>query len=294
MKNSITFFFILFGLSALSQSWCDPGANWKYNFMTFGIEGYTEINYVGDTLIAGQQAQKLDKHTFAYNYISLQLEDFNQGMDITYEDNGVVYVRFENAWDTLYNFNAGIGDSWKIPKRPYTTNCALENYFTVIATGIKTINTIPLKYLVLDASPGDIFTDTIVEKIGFINSYLYPVNFCDSVTDLSEGDAFRCYSDDNFLTYKPHYSEVCDFIVNIDELQHPDNLKIIPNPSSNIFSIEGIENESGLFELKNASGKFIRTGKLNQAIDVSDLPDGFYIISISTDQGQRSLRFVKE
>lgn len=261
--------------------------------MTFGIEGYTEINYIGDTIIGWQQAQKLDKHTYAYNYISLQLEDYDQGMDFTYEDNSVVFLRFENEWDTLYNFNAVIGDSWKIPKRPYTTNCDLENYFTVIATGIKTINSIPLKYFVLDASPSSIYTDTIVEKIGFINSYLYPVNFCDSVTDVSEGDTFRCYSDNNFMTYKPHYSEVCDFIVNVDEIQNPANLKIIPNPSSTELSIEGIEIENGSFELKDSNGKIMRSGKLLHSINVSDLPNGFYIISINNDKGQSNLRFIK-
>ena len=298
MKNSITFFFILFGLSALSQSWCDPGANWKYSFGSgFGTEGYVEISYVGDTLINTQLSQKLSKNLFAYDFPWSQPINAFLGTECTYEDNGVVFIRYNDIWDTLYNFNANVGESWRMAKQPLTNACDSNSTLTVIATGTTIINTISLNYKVVEFNYGGFMqsgmTDTIIEKIGFTGSYMFPYDFCNGALDGQEGGKFRCYFDNNFLTYKPHYSEVCDFIVNVNELDYSDNLKIIPNPSSTILSIEGIENESGLFELKNASGKLIRTGKLNQTIDVSDLPDGFYIISISTDQGQRSLRFVK-
>ena len=35
--------FFISTLPTFAQSWCDAGANWKYNYINFGTEGYTEI-----------------------------------------------------------------------------------------------------------------------------------------------------------------------------------------------------------------------------------------------------------
>ena len=93
MKTLLLTLTLIITSSVYSQSWCDAGANWKYSYFTaFGGQGYTEINYIGDTIIGGQSAQKLDKHLYAYDYFNSQNVDYDLGMEYTYEDNGVVYL----------------------------------------------------------------------------------------------------------------------------------------------------------------------------------------------------------
>ena len=89
MKYFATSLLLYTAFSVCSQNWCDEGASWKYSHFNFAIEGYTEINYIGDTVINGQSAQLLDKHINAYDFISSQYIDIDLGEEYTYESNGV-------------------------------------------------------------------------------------------------------------------------------------------------------------------------------------------------------------
>jgi autotransporter-associated beta strand protein len=55
-------------------------------------------------------------------------------------------------------------------------------------------------------------TDTIIEKIGFIGSYMFPYDQCDGALDLQEGGPLRCYSDNLFASFQPHYIGACDYV----------------------------------------------------------------------------------
>ncbi|MBK9538805.1 MAG: hypothetical protein IPO12_08710 [Flavobacteriales bacterium] len=64
MRASL-FSLLLLPLLACGQSWCVPGATWRYNVLF--IYGYIEYSYAGDTLINGMEAQVLDVAT-AFQY----------------------------------------------------------------------------------------------------------------------------------------------------------------------------------------------------------------------------------
>lgn len=74
------------------------------------------------------------------------------------------------------------------------------------------------------------------------------------------------------------------------ENKHPSTLTIFPNPANQQFWIKGIENmEKGNVEIYDLSGKLVKTEPVNarslQAISVSDLPEGVYMVRVkSTDQ----------
>lgn len=294
MKTILSSFLFFLSFIATSQTWCDAGANWKYSYMNgFGTEGYTEIKYVGDTVISAQTSQKLDKHIYAYDYVLSQSVDYDLGQEYTYENNGVVYLWYNNSWDTLYNFNATIGESWRMAKQPMTNACDSNSILTVTATGTKIINSMSLNYLVVDFSFPFGYSDTIVEKIGFISSYMLPYDGCDGALDVNEGGAFRCYEDNSFATYKPYYTGNCDFIVGIKEMDSKLRFKIVPNPASTNFELIGICNQDNL-AIQDIQGKEWTFDQIENIIYIDNLPSGIYVLSVRNDSGISHQRFIKQ
>ena len=241
MKSTLFFLFaVLFSAATYAQSWAPAGAKWHYSYIGFA-SGYVEIANVGDTFIAGQTCQKLQK---TFNGLQFGVTPMNYIFDTTYtyENNGVVYVLEQSQWKVLYNFNAVVGDHWPMAPMPEFGGCTENSQLKVLATGTKVINSETLKYLVLDFCDPDLtsqgFQDTIIEKIGFTGSYMLPFDMCTMAFDGNEGGPFRCYSDNNFSTYKPFYDEVCDFIVSTDELAAVIQIELAPNPSNGIFEIK--------------------------------------------------------
>ena len=293
MKHFFTGLILLTAFTVYSQNWCDQGANWKYSFFTaFYAEGYTQIEYVGDTLISGQSAKKLNKHHYVYNYFNSQSEDYDIGMEYTYENNGVVYLWHNNNWDTLYNFNATIGDSWRMAKQPILNACEENSYLTVTATGTKIINATSLKYLVVDFSFPLSFSDTIVEKIGFIGSYVLPYDFCDGALDGNEGGTFRCYQDDNFMVYKPHYSGNCNDILALPEKPLNNTIRIVPNPAVSQIEIIGDISPNSAITIRDINGKHWHPIVVQSTINISHLPSGIYMLSIAQQSNLTHHRFV--
>ncbi len=288
MKTLILSVILLSSFAGRSQTWCLPGANWKYSYMNgFGTEGYTQIQYFGDTVINGQLSKILDKHIYAFNYQNSQAVDIDAGKEYTFETNGIVYLWYNNDWDTLYNFNASVGESWRMAKQPFTNACDSNSTLTVTAIGSKVINSQTLNYLVVDFSFPNGFSDTIVEKIGFINSYLLPYDFCNGSLDANEGGPFRCYQDNNFTTYKPHFAESCDFILGLYNIDSELNLQLFPNPASETLTISLPENAlttncNLLDNLGKEVKRFTVTGGEN-FMHVSELESGVYMMRIGSN-----------
>ncbi len=286
MKTLILSVILLSSFAGRSQTWCLPGANWKYSYMNgFGTEGYTQIQYIGDTVINGQLSKILDKHIYAFNYQNSQAVDIDAGKEYTFETNGIVYLWYNNNWDTLYNFNASVGESWRMAKQPFTNACDSNSTLTVTAIGSKVINSQTLNYLVVDFSFPNGFSDTIVEKIGFINSYLLPYDFCNGSLDANEGGPFRCYEDNNFITYKPNYPDNCDHIAGLYEKEIDLGFDFSPNPATEIITIyfsNGLNTRTTCL-LLYASGRETKainlTGTETQ-IDISDLNPGIYFVKV--------------
>jgi hypothetical protein len=294
MKIILSATLILLSFAVSSQSWCDDGANWKYSFFSASYAtGYTEISYVGDTTISGQSAKILNKQHNVYSFPSSQYESNTIGEEYTYEDNGVVYLWYENDWDTLYNFNASIGESWRMAKQPLVAMCDSNSVLTATDTGTMIVNAIPLKYLVVDFSHSSALSDTIVEKIGFINNYMFPYDNCNGQLDVNEGGVFRCYKDDNFTTYKPNYSGDCEFIVGLNEFDSALKFQITPNPASTQIELTGVSDQD-LIMIYDLQGKVWPINRAGNIIEIDKLPDGVYMLSVRNDKSVSHKRFVKQ
>jgi hypothetical protein len=295
MKTPILLLFLLFSMSFQAQNWSPAGANWKYSYNGF-FPGYVDILYSGDTVIEGQSAKILSK-TFNGIDWSMTVVSNNIGKEYTYENNGVIYLRYQNQWDTLYHFNAQIGEHWRMAKQPFTSVCPDNSRLKVLATGNKTINNETRKYVVVDFCHPDLSSlgwgqDTIVENIGFIGSYFLPYDQFDGAVDGNEGGPFRCYSHDNFSTYAPHFSGACDYIVGVDELTS--SFTVYPNPvQDEIHLSQDCVTRFSQYSIYSLDGKIQQSGPLTQAISLHELTSGNYLVEIANESQKQFAKILK-
>lgn len=285
--------FLLFSGISFTQNWAPNGAQWHYSYYGF-FPGYVDIAYSGDTLIDGQVTKKLTK-TFHGLGWGMDVTSYSIGTEYTYEANGVVYLRYQNQWDTLYNFSAQVGDSWRMANQPFANVAPQNSRLKVIATGTKVINSSTLKYVKVEFVDPQMnplgFADTIVENIGFIGSYFLPYDMFDGFVDGNEGGPFRCYSDNNFALYKPNYLEVCDYIMGTTELEGSASFQAYPNPVSDQINIpETLIQEYNHYRILSSEGKVIQQGQTTEQINVANLPAGNYTLLI---ENQSQKRFAK-
>lgn len=297
MKSLLFNLFILFSISIHAQNWSPSGANWTYSYYGF-FPGYVDVLYSGDTIIDGQTSKMLTKTFHGIDW-NMTLVSNVFAKDYTYENNGVVYIRYQNQWDTLYHFNAQVGDHWRMAKQPVANVCPQNSRLNVLATGNKLINNETRKYLVVDFCNPDLSSlgwgqDTIVENIGFIGSYFLPYDQFDGAVDGNEGGPFRCYTDDDFATYAPHYNGACDYIVGMEELSGSSSFIIYPNPIQNDIHIpfEYI-NKFTRYTLYSLDGKIHQRGSMSENIPVHNLKSGNYLLEISNESEKKFAKILK-
>jgi hypothetical protein len=258
-----------------------------------------DVLYSGDTVIEGQSAKILSKNFTGIDW-SMTVVTNLIGNEYTYEDNGVIFLRYLNQWDTLYQFNAQVGDHWRMAKQPFANVCPENSRLKVLSTGNKIINNETRKYLVVDFCNPDLTSlgwgqDTIVENIGFIGTYFLPYDQFDGALDGNEGGPFRCYSHDNFATYAPHFSGACDYIVGVDEVTSNKTIfKIYPNPLGNEIHLP-IEYASSYhhYTIYSLDGKIQQVGTISETIPLNQLRNGNYILEISNTTHKQFARVLK-
>lgn len=297
MKKALLFTLLLFVVKfSQAQTWCAPGAEWHYRVYNPFVpyqDGYMKVT-VTNTITQGNttyynlvggfvgQVNSVNFPTVALSYFSAKI----------YEANKVLYVynQTTSVYDTIANFNANIGDKWRMTQKynPNQMPCPFPRpVLTVIDTDHVVINSINLKRVTV-VTPST-YTIIIVEKIGGINSFLYPYFSC-AVDDYSPG-SFVCYSDNNFpLFQNPGYNLPCDFTtVGKDEFTLEGlELNVFPNPATEKVKIEFRgENVPKQFQVQvyDLLAKQVLSGNYSSGntLDLAELKAGLYTISFILD-----------
>ena len=302
--------------SLKSQNWCPPGATWRTS--AFGnIAGYdaiVEYKYQGDTIVLNTPC-KLIKGvlnglavpvTGMATYTTLP----NYRSYVSYEQNSVLYLFNGQSFDTLVNYNASVGDTWR------TINpCRSRQTFTVTYKGISSIGNLNLRTIavnfidtvILNGTPQlDTNSYTFIERImsPLVNYKNLMPMYCQKVRidsnkidDTDPPWTYFCGYSDNTFTYSPVSSNFCKTTLDIktkDALDAPYNIR--PNPNNGCFKID-LDADSKV-SVYNAPGGLVyeeysfRGGTSD--INLGSLPTGIYFLEVRSKTRISYQKFIKE
>lgn len=303
IRQFILILSLLGSLATGAQTWCLPGAEWYYT-AAGTVYGFVRLKYEQDTIINSITAKKISKYNEGVDYWfgNTTPHFYYDDPEFMYEQNGVVYIWYNNNWDTLYNINASIGDSWRLAKQPYTTVfCNSNSTLTVIDTGTMIVSGIPLRYLdvVLNYGPNWEFSFIPSYKIIEIIGSVGPLNFyeeCNQQHDGYETEILRCYSDSIFSYKDSLFNDSCThyIIPNVQEYTQNKLLQIYPNPASNNITIN-LPKKTSVLSIYNYAGQLVEQKTLGNneqiiQLNVADFPSGIYLLQV---QGKDAIHFKK-
>ena len=185
-----------------------------------------------------------------------------------------------NKWgnDYLkYDFEREIGDTINVYITEEPAQLIVESVDSIIINDAYR-RSITLRYIF-----GNTFWEQWIEGIGSNRGILES-----GTANFSGGWRwFLCMSENGELIYmNPNY-ESCYLITEINEVNKP-KLKIFPNPTKNILTIENIKSmEIESISLSNINGQIIKQfGTDKNQIDLSEISSGFYLLKISYKNGE--------
>ena len=263
------------------------GSEWYYEIENLnGSITYQHLEYAADTTIHHKDVQIIIRTNTLYDkdgYIEVTHE-------YVYEEDNVVYWWNNDLQEftVLYNLGAEQGDEWEIKVGTETITMhvdAVEQYYYDGR----------LYRMLRVSDDGDLFSGTIVCGIGHLNSF-FPERL------MNRGKAYRvegmrCYWRNGELVFK-YGDEDCDAVYkNIHfgiEESVENQFNIYPNPTDGVLFVETHGRASLLnqtYRITNLMGQTLMTGQITgeiQQIDVTNLPDGMYFITV----GDMTQKFV--
>lgn len=270
-----------------AQSWCPPGATWTYTHSNnWTHEGYARYQYIGDTVIDGNNAQIISMHAAGYDFSMQANFSWDQGPYFTTVNGGLVSLWTGSAFDTLYNFSASIGDQWQMNVPDGSTPSVVVS---VTDTGSTSIDGVPLRYLVTALNGSG--SDTIMERLGSLSHQLVPWSM--SITDQLDGP-LRCYADVEIDHRQYWWAFGCESWVGVDKPSISAVTILFPNPGTDHFTLSLLPGPHTI-TLFDVTGRIVhqqRTTDAQATIDTARLPSGIYMVKV--DEGLQPMRWVKE
>ena len=200
----------------------------------------------------------------------------------------------------LYDFNVKIGDTitYFIDTLEYYDTL---RYLYNVITGIDSIeikNEIRkrIEFSSYETLGSLIKTGYWIEGIGSTLGLLSPIQYSDCGPGAFTSELI-CYFEDESLLFSSWDSVYCS-TVQIDKIFSKDNLlKIYPNPTNGLISIELNKKKQSTIRVFNIVGTEIIRKELNQEsiiIDISFLQNGLYIFNVHVDNENYNFKIVKE
>jgi len=222
-----------------AQVWGNPGATWHYEYDAFFLLGTIKVTYEGDTVVQNQLCQKLVEErreiTEQQNGVLISSPTY-YNTEVTRFSGDSVFWWKDNQFFLLYDFGAGIGDTWVIYEGTGPDSlCDSSSVAEVTATGIVTVSGEQLRFLDLEmqGNPAMAIEGRAYEKIGMATgldaNYIFPLDrVCDtnSIVDYFFWDLI-CYENDSFPLYNPG-PHSCDYYaaVGLEELNSSEKKKV--------------------------------------------------------------------
>lgn len=286
-RDLLLFAALCIASTANSQSWCPPNAQWNFLQSGLGQDGYVVRTYSGDSLFQGRTAQRIHETGYMILYwttpepdtLSIEQDVFTARVDSTL----LIWVDWAQSWDTLFRFDAQIGDAWY--PAGYDDICQDgSGRLLVVDTGHTTISGRTLRTWEMNYTDAALqplnWGDTFTERLGFHYGFFLPPGCL-----IAEGyEEIRCYTDDEIGFNDVQWPYGCASVVTVPESREPQAASIAPNPGLDSFSFLTTRATSQI-EVYDAAGRtmlVLRTSATHGTIDCTSLPSGTYFIRLSS------------
>lgn len=272
---------------ANAQTWDGEGARWWYDYQNSAYIGFTEIFANGDTIIEGKNVKIFPKRTVYYHRAKVEFGERQLQPAYMYEQNNVIYLWQNNGFDTLFNFDANVGDTWETA-HPFVESVSTE----VLSKGSTELNGVTLRWFeVMYKSVRNSqfpIKDTILERIGNLNLYMFAGDYFGGLSDGNEGGPLRCYEDQNIGSYhNPDYDLPCNFVTSTNEVNNKYHIQVSPNPFTGFVKITLDDNlpKGSEILVQTVTGHTLKRFKIppnagHLDIPLAELPQGFYLLNI--------------
>lgn len=97
-----------------AQTW--GGERWTYSYSNFAYLGFSEIAFEKDTIVSDLNVQKFNRRIKYRHQVLGFIQEFQLTPIFMNENQGVVFLLTGNEFDTLYNFNAQVGEKWGLKR----------------------------------------------------------------------------------------------------------------------------------------------------------------------------------
>lgn len=271
---------LLLPVLTTGQEWFPIGATWHYSQVIF-FQGdtYVTLRVSGEMIVDGRTCRVIEG---GGNCVALPCS-------CVYEENDIVYGYddVKQQFVILYDFTLVPGDTLHYHTAPTGDSYFRLDSVTSWDTGIDTLRVQHFSWLSGQIQLGN----RVYERIGS-NGFLFPV---DGVCDPATG-GLRCYEDpylDSLHFFNPELP--CDYssiTIGTDEPAHA-VVTVFPNPASHSVSIASTVplERVGISSLLSGNEIYYYTDLvLGHEIDITHLPEGFYVLRVTTATGENMLK----
>lgn len=228
-------------------------SKWIFNYSA--RLGITHVFYEQDTLIGERSCKKFRKQSLSVSpFISPDTIQFELEPMFIHEQEGIVEFSLDKVhFDTLHNFYAPIGTSWRLyfnhnSSSPSWLDLSIVDTFrTPINNRMVFSQAVAYKE---SFPPYKIFVDTTYAMIGNKWSYILPWDYQNRALDGGEGGLLICFEneylgavslleaffDDSFNDFGYECSSTLTGTQNIDDL--PKSFICYPNPAHDYLQLE--------------------------------------------------------
>jgi hypothetical protein len=299
-------FFFTFNSVVFAQEFAPVGAEWHYN-ARYGI---FHAKVEKDTVIKGTACRKISCTSYIDSIWTARGLHVSDKPDIYVYDNAdtvFMYNVIFKKFTPLYVFNVNAGDTIQLPIMPPAKGDPINIYDSTLRFVVDSIKSIRYDTTELET----VFTHSLAtrdnleysfgayaRKLGNSSTGLLPwCNGC--IFPLTESDQspfdIRCYRDQS--TFVKLVPDDCakNLPVNVSKLQNNTDIKLYPNPATNVLRILGTANGS-LYVIYDVAGRKVKTGTIDGVgeIDIATLKPGVHHIRFMNGNLSKQLTFVKE
>lgn len=294
MKTSMLSLILLLVFHCKAQTYIpmpfETGMLWRTHFMHNMDQGQNDDRLIGDTIINGK----------SYKIVWLNKYDAGIGPmpgwfpanvlhGFVREDtlNKKVYSPSGLNEAVLYDFNLQVGDT--------IHGYQLSGFKNA---GVDTIRVASIDLMLINGVFHKRFTSTpiqnltggahyiFVEGIGALNGFL------DILIGFEAGSGLMCVGKEYLKSLYPDSLTECIYALNIAEQNFFPRLVVSPNPASDLIYVQSQDDFSDMWISDILGNRILLSHDFNghKPIDISDLPDGFYILNLSNKKGKNVFR----